>query len=323
MNILVSRHDKLGDFVVSLPSIFVLKRHFPKVKIAVLVSTISASLAQDISFIDEVIIYKKANFSQNLSEIKAFKADIFIALFSNWAVARLAKAAKVPKRLAPATKIAQYLYTDRIKQRRSLGQFAEFEYNLQLLKAIDQNIKLDFPRPLLSFDHHEVIKIFQDFTQKYKLNKAKQPIALHPGSGGSSSCINLNIKEYLQLASLINNSQNYIPIFTFGPDELSLKQQVEKQLKKANLAVPCYVSDQGPLHFVKLLSQFRLFISVSTGAMHLAALINTATMTFFRDIQGISADRWHSFNDEQYNYILGNLKDFATIAKDLENFCKR
>ena len=62
MNILITRHDKIGDFVTSLPLYYVIKKANPHAKVFALVSKININLAKQIDFIDEVILYDKDNF---------------------------------------------------------------------------------------------------------------------------------------------------------------------------------------------------------------------------------------------------------------------
>ena len=58
MNLLISRHDKIGDFVLCLPMIKIAKETFVNYKIIVLVSKVNYEFAQNINFIDDVILYE-------------------------------------------------------------------------------------------------------------------------------------------------------------------------------------------------------------------------------------------------------------------------
>ena len=85
-------------------------------------------------------------------KLKNAKIDVSITLYSNTRVAFAQFLARIPKRIAPATKIAQVFYTHRIKQRRSEVKMAEFEYNLELVKTLFPNIDLNYKKPLLAFE---------------------------------------------------------------------------------------------------------------------------------------------------------------------------
>ncbi|MGP1580544.1 MAG: glycosyltransferase family 9 protein [Wolinella sp.] len=59
MRLLITRHDKIGDFVLTLPMIKLAKEQIKEVKIIVLVSKVNFEFAKSIDFIDEVILYEK------------------------------------------------------------------------------------------------------------------------------------------------------------------------------------------------------------------------------------------------------------------------
>ena len=130
MNILVVRNDKLGDFITALPTLYVLKHYNANNRIIALVAPLNRKLAQSCDFIDEVIVDEGKDILELAFEIKKANIDASITLFSNTRVALAQWIARIPIRIAPATKIAQIFYNRRIKQRRSRVEMAEFEYNL-------------------------------------------------------------------------------------------------------------------------------------------------------------------------------------------------
>ena len=300
MNILVVRTDKLGDFITALPACKVLKQHNPHNKIIVCVAPLNESLARACDFIDEVIVDDRKSSVFELSrELKALHIDVSITLFSNTRVAFAQFLARIPKRIAPATKIAQIFYTHRVKQRRSEVKMAEFEYNLELIKTLFPGIDLHFEKPLLRFE--DAKSVVENFRQEHEITK--EIIAFHPGFGGSSDA-NWTLDEYIELVKTALKTDKYQIVMTFGPDEHKLYDYCKEKL--ADTDVIFYISRDGLVNFVKLLSGFKLFISTSTGTYHLAALIGTPTMTFFADSLFASSKRWKSVSDEtmQIHYMI-------------------
>lgn len=300
MNILVVRTDKLGDFITALPACKVLKEHNPKNKIIVCVSPLNESLARTCSFIDEVIVDEGNSFVFDLAKkLKYAKIDLSITLFSNTRVALAQFLARIPKRIAPATKIAQIFYTHRIRQRRSEVKMAEFEYNLELARTAFADIDLSFEKPLLKFD--DAKDIYDAFCKEHRISR--EIIAFHPGFGGSSDA-NWSVDEYIELAMTVLHVNKYQIVMTFGPDEEKLYTYCKEKLKGKNVVF--YLSTNGLVHFAKIISGMKLFVSTSTGTYHLAALVGTPTMTFFADSAFASAKRWKSVSDEskQQHYML-------------------
>ncbi|MBU0631312.1 glycosyltransferase family 9 protein [bacterium] len=291
MNILVVRTDKLGDFITALPTCKVLKNYDPKNRIVVCVTPLNESLARACDFIDEVIVDDKNSSVYELShKLRAAKIDVSITLFSNTRVALAQFLARIPKRIAPATKIAQIFYTHRVKQRRSEVKMAEFEYNLQLAKILFPDIDLAFSRPLLKFD--DTKKIYEEFCTTNAITNSV--IAFHPGFGGSSDA-NWSVDEYIELVQTALAAKKCQVVMTFGPDEQKLYDYCHERFD--GQGVVFYISKEGVVNFAKLISNFKLFISTSTGTYHLAALVGTPTMTFFADSLFASAARWKSVSD--------------------------
>jgi len=295
MNILVVRNDKLGDFITALPALYVLKQHDPQNKIIVCVAPLNKSLAQSIPFIDKVIVDDVDSSFALAKKLKEEKIDASITLFSNTKVAIAQFLAGIKIRVAPATKIAQIFYNRRIKQRRSQVKMTEFEYNLELTKALFEDIELSFPKPLIEIEATEKKRIYDAFCDTHHIDKTKKLIAFHPGFGGSSDA-NWTIQEYIELARQLRDKEEYQLVFTFGPGEDDLYERVkETSLPKVVL----YKSVGSIMDFAKLISSFELFISTSTGTYHLAAMVGTPTMTFFADTLFASSRRWKSISDER------------------------
>ena len=57
-HVLVTRHDKIGDFVLVLSLCWAIKQASPETKLTVLVSRVNEALARQISFIDDVLLYQ-------------------------------------------------------------------------------------------------------------------------------------------------------------------------------------------------------------------------------------------------------------------------
>ncbi len=287
MNILVVRNDKLGDFITALPTLYVLKNYDKNNKITALVAPLNKELAEFCPFIDEVIVDdKNENAFALAKKLQRYNFDASITLFSNTRVALAQFLAGIPKRIAPATKIAQIFYNKRVKQRRSQVKMAEFEYNLELAKTLFDDISLKFPKPLCSFD-----------VQKGDV------IVFHPGFGGSSDA-NFSLQEYVEMIDAVLKTGKYKVVLTFGPDEEELAQTMRSLLQ--GRVVEYKISKEGIVAFARYLATVRLFVSTSTGTYHLASLIGTPTLTFFADTLFASAARWKSVGDEklQKHYML-------------------
>ena len=284
MNLLITRHDKIGDFLVSLPLFKAIKEQYPSTKLTALVSKINFDFANSLDFIDDVILYDKNNLNKTLQDIKSKKFDASISCFIDTSLAILLFKSRIKKRVAPATKIAQIFFNIKVMQRRSKVEKTEWQYNLDLAKAIFPDIKLDFKRPLLNLDV-----------------KKEKRVIFHAGFGGSSDG-NLSLDDYLSLARSIKDSE-YEIVFSFGPDDEKSKEYIESKL---DFKATIYNSKGTLLEFTKYIASSTLFISTSTGPMHLAGATNSKTLSFFGDSLFASSKRWATISDEKYqnNFML-------------------
>ena len=318
MNILVVRTDKLGDFITALPAVYVLKQYDPNNRIIVCVAPLNKALAETCDFIDEVIVDNGGSVFELTKKIKSAKIDASITLFSNTRVALAQFLAGIPKRIAPATKIAQIFYNRRIMQRRSRVEMAEFEYNLELTRALFNDISPEYKKPLLSFNDGE--QIYRVFRANHDMQK-EEVVAFHVGFGGSSDA-NWTLDEYEILIREVVKQNRYQVVLTFGPDEKELYEEMQTRLYDVDIIF--YLSLEGLVYFAKLISNFKLFISTSTGTYHVASLVGTPTVTFFADSLFASSKRWKSVGDEklQKHYMIPYDKEkraelFEEVRKEL------
>lgn len=301
MNLLITRHDKIGDFCVTLPLFKAIKEQYPNTKITALVSKVNFEFAKNIEFIDDVILYDKNDLEKTLQTIKDKKFEASISAYIDAALGKMLFKSRIKKRVAPATKIAQIFFNIRVKQRRSRVEKTEWQYNLDLAKKLFPDIKLDFTKPLLNFEE-----------------KKEKKIIFHPGFGGSSDG-NLSLDDYLNLARSISNS-SYEIVFSFGPDDGVSKEYIEKNL---DFKATIFDSRISLFEFTKYLASSFLFVSTSTGPMHLAGASNTKTLSFFGNSLFASSKRWAtiSSSENQNNFMLSadySKEDYLKIEKRLE-----
>lgn len=314
MKILITRHDKIGDFVLTLPMIKIVKNNFPNSFIAVLVSKVNYNFAKEIDFIDEAIVYDKNPIK--LSKIlKKYKFDLSISAFIDTNLGVSLFLSGIKKRVAPATKIAQIFFNKRVLQRRSRVQKSEFEYNIDLLRSIFPEINLNFKKPVLEIPQLKKEEIFSKFKAKFGLDD-KKIVAFHPGFGGSSDA-NLSLDEYLTLAKSIKD-KNVTIVFTFGPDD---EKALDFFRENLDFKAVIFKSNLSLYDFCALLSSFSLFVSTSTGTMHLAGCVDTPTFSFFGSSLFASEKRWKTINNKQINSMLnGSKEQLKIIEKKLRGF---
>lgn len=297
--LLITRHDKIGDFVLSLPLCKAIKASHPDIWLAVLVSRVNVEFAKALDFIDEVILYEP-RFQATLGRVKRGRFDASISCFIDTRLGILLWLSGIPRRIGPATKMAQLFFNDRVVQHRSRVEKTEWQYNMDLGLALFAAGELKFSAPLINFPN---------------LVRGRR-VVFHPGFGGSSDG-NLRLADYVALARRAAHIPGVEVVFTFGPDDAEAHRQVA-----ASIDFPATLihSSMTLMEFCQFLAQSALFVSTSTGPMHLAGAVNTPTLSFFGESLFASAARWATIShpDRQRHHMIG--RDYSpSLVQQIEH----
>jgi len=300
--ILIIRNDRLGDFMLAWPSFALLKKQYPDAELTALVPAYTQAIAEICPWIDKTIIDPQSSSSlqdikQLVPRIKSEKFDASISLFSQTRIALALWLSRTPIRVAPATKIAQIFYNRKLTQRRSRSLKPEYKYNIDLINYFISNngddlVSAPLP-PYLVFDDRELTSIKNNFLEDNKISDTKKLIFIHPGCGGSAT--NLSTSQYSDLIQNLANSNLHFVITTI------------------------YSSTKGIVEFSKILCISDLFISGSTGPLHLVAAANKNTAAFYPAHRSATLLRWQTVNTETHrlSFTHDTNKDMSSInAKD-------
>lgn len=300
-NLLVVRNDKLGDFMLIYPALALLKRSVNNIHITVLIPQYTSDMAKICPWIDDIIVDpgSEAKFSEQyklLKNIHEQKFDAIITLYSTTRIGFLAFLARIKYRLAPATKIAQIFYNHRLTQRRSRSQKPEFEYNTDVVKQFlyDFNFKLNnfIKPPFLKFPIKEIEILHDKFYKEHNLTFDTKLIFIHPGTGGSAN--NLSLKQYANLIHNLKINEKYFIVITAGPGEIKYAETLSGKL--TDIPHIIFRSTEGLINFAKHIQLCNLFISGSTGPLHIAGALNKPTAAFYQRLRSATPLRWQTLN---------------------------
>lgn len=209
--IIIARTDKIGDFVVSIPSYATARAMFPEAKIVALVSKYNRIIAEHVSCIDECVCIDDYQSMGKLgSVLRAYNPDVFVALVSNNTISRLACRSGAARRIGPRSKLLSFFhYNDGIRQRRSLCNKSEAAYNLDLIRHIDpkrfDECGVRFER--IQYGPEDVAAV-ASYLQQHHLH-AQGFILVNPFTGGSGA--NLALDQYaLVIDEIIGGKNPYL-----------------------------------------------------------------------------------------------------------------
>jgi ADP-heptose:LPS heptosyltransferase len=295
--ILVIRNDKLGDFMLAWPAISLLKHQYPDSHITALVQPYTSPMAKLCPWIDSILIDDGSGVTRLAGLIKAGQYDASISLYSELRTALALRLASVPVRVGPATKIAQLFLNRRLRQKRSLSQKPEHEYNTDLSRYYIE-LRGDSPTepqppPYLQFSADETQALRKQYFDQHSIPSGTRLIFIHPGSGGSA--VNLTLDQFARLAEQLAMEINAHFVITAGPDELETASNLASRLDHGMCSV--YHSMQGLAHFALFISICDLFISGSTGPLHIAGALNVPTAAFYPARRSATSHRWQTLNE--------------------------
>jgi ADP-heptose:LPS heptosyltransferase len=268
MRVLVVRNDKIGDLVLALPAIAALKKagHF----VGVWASPYAAPLLEKDPRVGAVATQ---------DTLKAGNYDVALLLWGNWKNAWAVFRSGIKRRMGASGRPYGLLYTHWLEIRRSESLKSEADYNLDFVRALGIDAGLEAPRLELPEEDRAAAKAW--------LGRAglKRPVMLHPGSKGSAQ--NWPAARYAELGRELRARYGCELLVTAGPGEEALAAETAQ-------AAGCPAMTEAlPLRvFAALTARAALFVSASTGPMHLAAAGGAPTLSLFPPIQAMSPARW-------------------------------
>ncbi len=307
--LLVVRNDKLGDFMLAWPGLAILKYYWPEVRISALVPNYTREMAQLCPWIDEVIVDDGQNAWQLARKLSASNFDAMLILYSTCRVALAGALAKIPYRLAPASKVFQFLYNHRMVQRRSRSLKPEYAYNIDIahrllndllgknLVETAPNTEGDYlppviTRPLLRLNNSNNKQLREQLFQDHAKSSPTHLVFIHPGSGGSAN--NLSLEQFATLANALQSSIPLRIVISAGPDEGNIAKRLASKI--TTHPVTLLPIKTGLMDLCKYLQIADLFISGSTGPLHIAAALDRPTAAFYPRHRSGSPLRWQTLN---------------------------
>lgn len=294
-NVLIIRTDRIGDVILSIPLAEQFKKHFPECKVTFLVRDYTKELLIGNQFIDEVLVLKEFNgkidVHTNVQMIKGKKFDAAIIVYPTFELAWMIFKSRIKHRIGTGYRWYSFLFNHRIFEHRKTAERHELEYNLNLLKVF--NIKPEVNKQNVSFFLHrneESIEKIDRLINSLEINPNKPFIIVHPGSGGSS--VDLPINKMRELVNLLSKLDVYIFI-TGAESEINLAESLSSNKNVFNLAGKLVLQD-----LVELIRRGKIFISNSTGPMHIAASLGLYIVAFFPKIKECSVERWGPYTNK-------------------------
>ena len=289
-NILIARTDRIGDVVLSLPLAGIVKKHFPDCRVSFLIRNYTKDLVENHPQIDEVILLEEKNgkvpIIKNVRKLKKKSFDSTVIVYPTFVTALIVFLSHIKFRVGSGYRWYSFLFNKRIFEHRKYAEKHELEFNVNLLKplGIEETITVENVKFGLRVNEKSLDSI-KNILNEEKVDLQKDIILAHPGSGGSS--VDLPITKFTSLVKSLSSENDVVIILTGSKDDVESCNSVAVDSKVTNFAGRLDLSE-----LIALISLCDIFISNSTGPIHIAAALGKKVIGFYPKIPVNSKERW-------------------------------
>ena len=297
--ILLVRTDRIGDVVLSLPMLALLKQKFADARISVMVRPYTRELVENHSCVSDVILWdERKNISSYVTLLREKHFDIALLPYPRYNLALISFLAGIPLRVGTGYRWYSFLFNKRIYEHRKDAKRHEVEYNLNLLTTI--GIKTE-TAPVFEFSISDEASSRVEKILAH--DKVKKFIVLHPGSGGSAR--DWSIERFAMLGDSLQKQNDIRVVLTGGKNEEDLVASLVSKMKSK----PVNYSGKFSLQELgALCKRAEVFVSNSTGPLHIASMLGTPVVAFYPPIIQCSPERWGPYTGRKKVFTADNKK---------------
>ena len=273
--ILVVRLERIGDLIISLPALKMLRQVFTHARISVLVREKTGVLLADITDIDEVIPYR--GFMQTVRQLRQRKFDLAIDPLMDYRLKTAFLVSLSGARFTAGFDIEARGYFFNLTLRPAVEKKHVSKYILDLIKVIakyfsqaDADIEVGYPKlPILEQKRSEM----KFYLKEQGIEKEGFLVGIHPGGYYSSQ--RWPIDKFSQLADRIAAKYKTKIIIIGSNKEDSLIEQVVSSMKEEAIKISGLTLDK----LAVLISLLDIFICNNSGPLHIACAVKTPTVS--------------------------------------------
>ncbi len=279
MKVIISRTDKIGDVVLTLPVAGLIKKQYPEAYIYFLGSSYTAAVAEKSKYIDKFL---------NWSEIKASgelpKADYIIHVFPNSLVAKLAKERKIAIRIGTSHRIFHLWNCNKlINFTRKNSPLHEAQLNTKLLSPL--RILGDFSKMELS----NYIG-WQKSTEPVEPQLLTQKINLIFHTKSKGSALEWPLVKYYETIKSLPGDQFQIFISGTLAEGALIRTELPAIFDLEN--VTDITGKFSLKNFITFIEKCDGLLACSTGPLHIAAVANIQCLGLYPSQRPMDAGRW-------------------------------
>ncbi len=292
-HIVISRTDGIGDLVLTLPMLGVLKSERPDCRITILGRSYTAPIAEACQFTDGFANWDEVSGESPEAQaafIKSLEAAIFIHVFPRKEVVQAAYTAGCKVRVATARRFHTFARVNRrLWFSRKKSDEHEAMLNLRMLQAIGIEAELSDEAVIANYGLLRKATL-PDVAKTFC--SQERTILLHPLSHGSAPAWPLS--AYSSLIQKLKKAGFSVGI-TGTADE---REQMGDGLPWADVTDFCGAVSLAEL--ITLISHSQGMVAASTGPLHIAAALGRFALGLYSPQRPIFATRWRPIGENAH-----------------------
>ncbi len=279
MKILISRTDKIGDVVLTLPMVGIIKKHYPSSDVYFLGSSYTRHIIERCSYVDQFINWVEVSQSGELPEV-----DVIVHVFPNKSVALLAAKRNIKTRIGTSHRVFHWWTCNRLVSfTRKNSPLHESQLNLKLLTPlkINEQVSLDQIAEFTGWQKSKTSVGKDLLTDKFNL-------IMHMKSKGSAR--EWPLEKFLETIEELPKEEFHF--FISGTEEEGglIRSELPAIFEQENVTD---ITGKFSLEdFISFIEQCDGLLACSTGPLHIASAANIQSLGLYPTIKPMHAGRW-------------------------------
>jgi heptosyltransferase-3 len=278
----------------------VLNTNFPDARISMMLRNYTKEIPTGNKEVSEILTYDEPSgrlkpFVRMLTELRTKQFDLAVVAFPRPRIALLLFLAGIRARVGSGYRWYSFLFNRRVYEHRRGGEKHESEYNLSLLKAAGCRVPVKV-YPVMHLGQEEK-KVAHRIREAAGVRPDDDVAVLHPGSGGSAK--DWRGANFALLAGELTK-RGFRVVVTGSLGDVSLAGQVVRgsRRKIASLAGKLSLRE-----LTALIQSSRVFVSNSTGPLHIAAAVGTPVIGFYPPVHVQGPQRWGPMTERKVVFV--------------------
>lgn len=297
--IILSKTNRIGDVVISLPVASLLKQAAPDCHITMLTTKYTQLLPAYFDAIDEVICWDEETIQSNpVAALRAQQADIIIHLRAKKDIVKAAKMAKIPLRIGSTNRLYNWFYCNKLVKvnRKRHVPWHDAQLDIQTILPLTQQ-EMPSKEKIASLMQFKSIPTSEKVLSLLSPNKFN--LILHPKSVTDAGKREWPLEYFAKVITTLNPEQ--YNIFISGTEKDG--EAVRKLLCEPYPFVHDLTGKLTLEEFIQLIQKADGLVAGSTGPLHIAASLGIHTLGLYTPTPGHDPTRWGPLG-KQANYLI-------------------